>query len=107
VASSYTERHVGFALDDGRGEDDEDGGGADEGGDEADGSRRPQRLHRRDTPHHLKNKRINLNKVDEERAADLIAQVRALRSRSRCSYVFAMCRLYRARDKMSKLRHGD
>ena len=78
VASSYTERHVGFALNDGRGEQDEEDVGEEGDGDDVDGSRRPQRLHRRDTPHHLKNKRINLNKVDEERAADLIAQVCSL-----------------------------
>ncbi|XP_037302317.1 protein lap4-like [Manduca sexta] len=32
------------------------------------------RLHRRDTPHHLKNKRVN--QIDAGRARDLIAQVR-------------------------------
>jgi hypothetical protein len=31
------------------------------------------RLHRRDTPHHLKNKRVN--QIDAGRARDLIAQV--------------------------------
>ena len=34
-----------------------------------------QRLHRRDTPHHLKNKRVNQG-VDKERVATIIAQVR-------------------------------
>ncbi|CAG0914558.1 unnamed protein product [Notodromas monacha] len=69
AASSYAERHVGFALE-GREEDEED----DDAECYDDDGKRPQRLHRRDTPHHLKNKRINLNKVDEEKAADLIAQ---------------------------------
>ncbi|CAG0880347.1 unnamed protein product [Darwinula stevensoni] len=36
------------------------------------------RLHRRDTPHHLKNKRVNLNmntaKMDQEKVASIIAQ---------------------------------
>ena len=32
-----------------------------------------QRLHRRDTPHHLKNKRIN-KQVDKEKVATIIAQ---------------------------------
>jgi len=32
-----------------------------------------QRLHRRDTPHHLKNKRIN-QQVDKEKVATIIAQ---------------------------------
>ncbi|KAK2586085.1 hypothetical protein KPH14_008372 [Odynerus spinipes] len=34
---------------------------------------RPNRLHRRDTPHHLKNKRIH-TAIDKEKAASLIAQ---------------------------------
>ena len=33
---------------------------------------RAQRLHRRDTPHHLKNKRVN-QAVDKERVATIIA----------------------------------
>ena len=41
---------------------------------------RQNRLHRRDTPHHLKNKRVNLNmntaKMDQEKVASIIAQVR-------------------------------
>jgi len=36
---------------------------------------RPNRLHRRDTPHHLKNKRINAN-IDHNKVASIIAQVR-------------------------------
>lgn len=35
---------------------------------------RPSRLHRRDTPHHLKNKRI-ASTVDKEKVASIIAQV--------------------------------
>jgi protein scribble len=54
-----TEKHVGFEV------EDEDDAGA-----------RPNRLHRRDTPHHLKNKRINVN-IDHNKVASIIAQVRA------------------------------
>ena len=53
-----TEKHVGFEV-----EDEEDAGA------------RPNRLHRRDTPHHLKNKRINVN-LDHTKVASIIAQVR-------------------------------
>jgi len=35
---------------------------------------REQKLHRRDTPHHLKNKRINTH-IDHEKVAAIIAQV--------------------------------
>ncbi|XP_043213961.1 protein lap4-like isoform X2 [Amphibalanus amphitrite] len=35
---------------------------------------RHTRLHRRDTPHHLKNKRIVTNKVDQEKVASIIAE---------------------------------
>jgi protein scribble len=42
---------------------------------EEDPSARPNRLHRRDTPHHLKNKRINAN-IDHNKVASIIAQVR-------------------------------
>jgi protein scribble len=52
-----TEKHVGFEV-----EDEEDAGS------------RPNRLHRRDTPHHLKNKRINVN-IDHNKVASIIAQV--------------------------------
>lgn len=41
---------------------------------EGDGSR-PNRLHRRDTPHHLKNKRINSQTIDQDKVASIIAQV--------------------------------
>ncbi|PNF31126.1 hypothetical protein B7P43_G15522 [Cryptotermes secundus] len=51
-----TEKHVGFEV-----EDEEDAGA------------RPNRLHRRDTPHHLKNKRINVN-IDHNKVASIIAQ---------------------------------
>nr|XP_022902377.1 protein lap4 isoform X4 [Onthophagus taurus] len=37
-------------------------------------SARPSRLHRRDTPHHLKNKRVNAAVVDKEKVASIIAQ---------------------------------
>ena len=40
---------------------------------EAAGGEEKQRLHRRDTPHHLKNKRIN-KQVDKEKVATIIAQ---------------------------------
>lgn len=35
---------------------------------------RPSRLHRRDTPHHLKNKRI-VPSIDKDKVASIIAQV--------------------------------
>jgi len=35
---------------------------------------KPNKLQRRDTPHHLKNKRINMA-VDKEKVASIIAQV--------------------------------
>lgn len=35
---------------------------------------RPSKLHRRDTPHHLKNKRINAT-IDKDKVASIIAQV--------------------------------
>ena len=45
------------------------------GGDDDDaGGEEKQRLHRRDTPHHLKNKRINNKQVDKEKVATIIAQ---------------------------------
>ncbi|KAE8739367.1 hypothetical protein FOCC_FOCC015138 [Frankliniella occidentalis] len=50
------ERHVGF-----------------EGVVEGEGTR-PNRLHRRDTPHHLKNKRINSQTLDQDKVASIIAQ---------------------------------
>lgn len=56
--------------------------------DDADASR-PNRLHRRDTPHHLKNKRINAA-IDRDKVASIIAQV--LLSFSRCSF-FRTCRI--------------
>ncbi|XP_076239702.1 scribble planar cell polarity protein isoform X3 [Calliopsis andreniformis] len=53
------QRHVEFSIE-----------GTDyEGGD----SNRPNRLHRRDTPHHLKNKRIHAT-MDKEKVASIIAQ---------------------------------
>ena len=56
-----TQRHVDFAIEDG----DSEGGGE---------SGKPNRLHRRDTPHHLKNKRIH-GPIDKEKVASIIAQV--------------------------------
>lgn len=56
--SEEAQRHVGFLV---------------EGGD--DGNKPNVRLHRRDTPHHLKNKRINAT-VDKDKVASIIAQVR-------------------------------
>ncbi|KAL3279114.1 hypothetical protein HHI36_016628, partial [Cryptolaemus montrouzieri] len=41
----------------------------------ADADPRPSRLHRRDTPHHLKNKRINTAPIDKDKVASIIAQV--------------------------------
>ncbi|CAK9795349.1 Protein scribble homolog [Anthophora quadrimaculata] len=56
-----TQRHVEFSIAEGT---DYEGGGD---------SNRPNRLHRRDTPHHLKNKRIHAA-VDKEKVASIIAQ---------------------------------
>ncbi|XP_054003546.1 protein lap4 isoform X2 [Hylaeus anthracinus] len=55
------QRHVEFSIAEGT---DYEGGGD---------SNRPNRLHRRDTPHHLKNKRIH-TAVDKEKVASIIAQ---------------------------------
>ncbi|XP_017775340.1 PREDICTED: protein lap4-like isoform X3 [Nicrophorus vespilloides] len=41
---------------------------------ESDVASRPVRLHRRDTPHHLKNKRINAATIDKDKVASIIAQ---------------------------------
>lgn len=43
-------------------------------GDDVDPTSRPSRLHRRDTPHHLKNKRITAT-IDKDKVASIIAQV--------------------------------
>nr|CAD7453514.1 unnamed protein product [Timema tahoe] len=51
------EKHVGFEVED-----------------EEEVVVRPNRLHRRDTPHHLKNKRINAQ-LDQNKVASIIAQV--------------------------------
>ncbi|KDR06515.1 Protein lap4 [Zootermopsis nevadensis] len=51
-----TEKHVGFEVEE-----------------EEDASARPNRLHRRDTPHHLKDRRINVN-LDHSKVASIIAQ---------------------------------
>ncbi|XP_076629824.1 scribble planar cell polarity protein isoform X2 [Colletes latitarsis] len=56
-----TQRHVEFSIAEGT---DYEGGGD---------SNRPNRLHRRDTPHHLKNKRIHTT-VDKDKVASIIAQ---------------------------------
>ncbi|XP_024086270.1 protein lap4 isoform X1 [Cimex lectularius] len=53
------EKHVGFEVESGAVED---------------GPHRPTRLHRRDTPHHLKNKRINqTTQMDKDKMAAIIA----------------------------------
>lgn len=59
------QRHVEFSIV----EDTENEGGGDSG--------KPNRLHRRDTPHHLKNKRIHTS-IDKEKVASIIAQVSPL-----------------------------
>ncbi|XP_076173598.1 scribble planar cell polarity protein isoform X3 [Ptiloglossa arizonensis] len=56
-----TQRHVEFSIAEGT---DYEGSGD---------SNRPNRLHRRDTPHHLKNKRIHPS-VDKDKVASIIAQ---------------------------------
>ncbi|XP_012271241.1 protein lap4 isoform X3 [Orussus abietinus] len=61
------QRHVEFSISEGT-----DGeGGGDPG--------RPNRLHRRDTPHHLKNKRIHPG-IDKDKVASIIAQALTKRS---------------------------
>ncbi|XP_068081484.1 protein lap4 isoform X6 [Anabrus simplex] len=55
------EKHVGFEVSEMEEEEEEDPG------------YRPNRLHRRDTPHHLKNKRINAQ-LDHNKVASIIAQ---------------------------------
>ncbi|XP_076296969.1 protein lap4-like isoform X3 [Lasioglossum baleicum] len=59
--SEEGQRHVEFSI--AEGADYESAGDAN----------RPNRLHRRDTPHHLKNKRIHAS-VDNEKVASIIAQ---------------------------------
>uniref|UniRef100_A0A6P7G1C0 Leucine-rich repeat-containing protein 1-like n=1 Tax=Diabrotica virgifera virgifera TaxID=50390 RepID=A0A6P7G1C0_DIAVI len=50
-------------------------GGVSSSSDERDSSSKPSRLHRRDTPHHLKNKRITSVTIDKDKVASIIAQV--------------------------------
>ncbi|XP_072380003.1 uncharacterized protein scrib isoform X2 [Diabrotica undecimpunctata] len=49
-------------------------GGVSSSSDERDSSSKPSRLHRRDTPHHLKNKRITSVTIDKDKVASIIAQ---------------------------------
>jgi hypothetical protein len=63
--SEEMQRHVDFAIT----EDADYGGGGESG--------KPNRLHRRDTPHHLKNKRIH-SSIDKDEVASIIAQVSPL-----------------------------
>ena len=60
--SDDMQRHVEFTIL----EDTDYEGGGDSG--------KPNRLHRRDTPHHLKNKRIHTS-IDKDKVASIIAQV--------------------------------
>lgn len=60
--SEDMQRHVEFTIL----EDADYEGGGDSG--------KPNRLHRRDTPHHLKNKRIHTS-IDKDKVASIIAQV--------------------------------
>lgn len=62
------EKHVGFSIESENVEVLED---------ISDEHDRPSRLHRRDTPHHLKNKRISstTKNADLEKVASIIAQV--------------------------------
>ena len=57
-----TQKHVEFSI---INDVDYEGGGD---------SGKPNKLHRRDTPHHLKNKRVH-TPIDKERVASIIAQV--------------------------------
>ncbi|XP_064104431.1 protein scribble homolog isoform X4 [Macrobrachium nipponense] len=65
------EKHVGFSLECENAE-----GGGEEVVEEVDDQNRPSRLFRRDTPHHLKNKRISpsTKNADLEKVASIIAQ---------------------------------
>lgn len=58
------QRHVEFSI------------AEDSNYDESGDSNKPNKLQRRDTPHHLKNKRIQA--VDKEKVASIIAQVNIL-----------------------------
>ena len=55
---------------------------------ELDDQERPSRLHRKDTPHHLKNKRItpSTKNADLEKVASIIAQVTFTSSLFQLSY---------------------
>ena len=68
------QRHVEFSIEGAEYEGDSD-------------SNRPNRLHRRDTPHHLKNKRIHAS-MDKEKVASIIAQVSSLAT---CNTDFKQC----------------
>ncbi|KAK7058736.1 hypothetical protein SK128_027787, partial [Halocaridina rubra] len=65
------EKHVGFSL-----EYDGEGGCEAPPEEQDEDPLRPSRLHRRDTPHHLKNKRISptTKNADLEKVASIIAQ---------------------------------
>lgn len=62
LESDDMQRHVEFTIS----EDTDYEGGGEPG--------KPNRLHRRDTPHHLKNKRIH-STIDKDKVASIIAQV--------------------------------
>lgn len=71
---------MGFAVHHSDGEDiagQRSSGGGEGGESDDEANQRPSKLHRRDTPHHLKNKRISTaNKTaDLEKVASIIAQV--------------------------------
>lgn len=63
------EKHVGFLVEDA---EESEGGGEDS----EEPTERHGKLHRRDTPHHLKNKRISTRTSDLEKVASIIAQVK-------------------------------
>ncbi|RWS06674.1 protein lap4-like isoform X2 [Dinothrombium tinctorium] len=75
--NEHVEKHVGFPD-----EYDEESAERDDRDDENEGDHervqeRQSKLHRRDTPHHLKNKRINISncQAEKEKVASIIAEV--------------------------------
>ena len=69
------EKHVGFIMEDGMGDD--------EGEENLDGEeKRNLKLQRRDTPHHLKNKRIVTESTDSEAIRAILQKVRRAHSQA-------------------------
>ncbi|CAL4058825.1 unnamed protein product, partial [Meganyctiphanes norvegica] len=83
-----SEKHVGFSLEEGGSEEEEEEKeeecGSEEGRDTA-AEERPSKLHRRDTPHYLKDKRISTKTrtQDLEKVASIIAQQQAMQQQKK------------------------